>query len=134
MFMCGITKQKKNLIVFLCRCCRFAPKTCEQTSAFISTGRCSKNTRLSVWPATAVCEPLPWSFRPSTAPRATSSTTPAKASTASALWCQGLWRSSRTMKSLLFWVSIIFLNQSKQIHSVFSNCFMPILVSVVWCS
>lgn len=80
------------------RFCRFAPRTWEPTFVFTSTAKSSKSTRLSGWPATGACERWPWSSRPSTAPLVTSSTTPEKAWTASASWCRGRWRSSRTTK------------------------------------
>jgi len=82
----------------VCRCCRFVPRTCEQTSASTSTGRFLKNTQPFGWPVTAACGPSPWSSRPYTVRQVTSFTMLERAWTASALWCRDHLRSSRMMR------------------------------------
>lgn len=88
------------------RCFPSAPRTCGRTSVSTSTGRSSTSTQHSGWPATVVSAPWPLSSRPSTAPPATSSSTPARAWTHYASWCLAPWRSSKTMRSSLFLVSL----------------------------
>lgn len=86
------------------RCSPSALRTCGQTSACTWTGRCSTSTQRSDWPVTDACAHWPCSSRWYTPPPVTSSFMRVKAWTCSASLCQGHWRSSRMMRSSLYWV------------------------------